>query len=93
MTKTQRLVIHGTVQGVGFRYSMVRAAQRLGITGWVRNRRDGAVEAIVQGPPQALADIITWAKRGPPNALVTRVDARDCDDETSYATFTQAPTA
>ena len=66
--------IVGVVQGVGYRWSMVQEARRLGVRGGVRNRRDGSVEAIVTGPTQALEQIIAWAREGPPSAKVTTVD-------------------
>ena len=69
-----RLKIVGVVQGVGYRWSMVQEARRLGVRGGVRNRRDGSVEAIVTGPTQALEQIIAWAREGPPSAKVTTVD-------------------
>jgi len=69
-----RLKISGAVQGVGYRWSMVQEARRLGVRGGVRNRRDGSVEAIVAGPPQSLEQIIDWARKGPPSAVVTSVD-------------------
>ena len=69
-----RLKIFGVVQGVGYRWSMVQEARRLGVHGGVRNRRDGSVEAIVAGPTQALDEIIAWARKGPPSAVVTKVD-------------------
>lgn len=72
----QHLSIHGVVQGVGFRESMCREAQRLGVRGWVRNRADGTVEAAIDGPPPARAALVTWARRGPRAARVTRVDVR-----------------
>ena len=74
-----RLRIFGVVQGVGYRWSMVEAARRLGVRGGVRNRRDGSVEAIVTGPTQALEQIIAWAREGPPSAKVTTVDVFAAD--------------
>jgi acylphosphatase len=68
------LKIFGVVQGVGYRWSMVQEARRLGVRGGVRNRRDGSVEAIVAGPRDALDQIIEWVRTGPPSAAVTRVD-------------------
>jgi len=70
------LVIHGRVQGVGFREGMVTAAIGLEARGWVRNRLDGTVEAIVQGTPAARAALVRWAHRGPLGARVERVDVR-----------------
>jgi len=67
------LKISGRVQGVGFRYSMHAEAEQLGITGWVRNRRDGTVEAAVDGAAEAVAAIVAWAQRGPRGARVTEV--------------------
>ena len=74
-----RLKIVGVVQGVGYRWSMVQEARRLGVRGGVRNRRDGSVEAIVTGPTQALEQIIAWAREGPPSAKVTTVDVLAAD--------------
>lgn len=70
---TRRLVIHGRVQGVGFRYALAQEAERLGLTGWVRNRRDGTVEAVVCGGETAVEQLYEWAQRGPPTAQVSRV--------------------
>lgn len=71
--EVRHLVITGLVQGVGYRYSMQVAAQRLGISGWVRNRRDGSVEALVAGDAEAVAAAIAWARRGPGSAEVEHV--------------------
>ena len=72
--KALHLVIHGRVQGVYFRDSMRREAQKLGIAGWVRNRSDGTVEAVVQGEPADLDAIVRWAHHGPEYAHVGRVE-------------------
>ena len=65
--KTQHLLIHGRVQGVWFRESMRSEAERLGVAGWVRNAPDGSVEAVVQGPAEAVDALIEWARNGPPH--------------------------
>lgn len=83
--KTLRLVIHGHVQGVFFRDSMHREAQRLGVAGWVRNRSDGSVEAAVQGEPADVEAIVRWTRRGPDRAQVERVELKP--DDGSYTNF------
>ena len=89
----RRLSVHGRVQGVGFRYAMVDAALAVGVVGWVRNRRDGSVEAWVQGADDAVARAIAWARRGPPAARVDRVDVVEVDADASLKAFVQAATA
>jgi acylphosphatase len=69
-----RLVIRGSVQGVGYRYAMVEAAIAQGVAGWVRNRRDGTVEAFVQGDASAVEAIVAWCRRGPPAARVDGIE-------------------
>jgi acylphosphatase len=71
--EVRHLIISGRVQGVWFRGSMAQEAQRLGVTGWVRNRADGSVEAMVAGTAEQVAAIMHWARRGPPNATVEHV--------------------
>jgi len=68
------LYISGIVQGVGFRWSFVEVAERLGLKGWVRNLPDGRVEAVVEGPKDAIEKLIEWAHRGPPLAVVENVE-------------------
>ena len=89
---TRHLQISGRVQGVGFRYSMQTEAARLGLTGWVRNRRDGSVEALLQGDDAAVAALTEWARRGPPGAHVAELRAASADADTSLAGFEQRPT-
>ncbi|CAN7549389.1 acylphosphatase [Pseudoduganella sp. LjRoot289] len=75
----KRLLIEGRVQGVGYRASLAEQALALGLHGWVRNCRDGAVEACVDGDAQAIEAIVLWAKRGPPAARVDRIAIEDAD--------------
>ena len=67
------LRVYGLVQGVYYRHSTIQQAQRLGLHGWVRNRSDGSVEALVAGPAPALDGLIAWARRGPTAARVSEV--------------------
>lgn len=69
----RRLTIRGRVQGVGFRYALADQARARKLSGWVRNRRDGSVEAIVAGPETDVDALIAWAHRGPPAARVSAV--------------------
>jgi len=86
-----RLRIHGVVQGVGFRWSLHREAVRLELAGWVRNRRDGTVEAVVCGPAPAVEALVAWARQGPPSARVTKVDVTP--EAGHYSAFEQHPGA
>ena len=90
-TEVRHLVVTGRVQGVGYRYSMVLAAQRLGVVGWVRNRHDGSVEAMVAGSAENVAAMIEWARHGPAGAEVAHVAVEP--GEGRYEGFAQLPTA
>ena len=87
---TRRLVIRGRVQGVWFRESMRIQAERLGLAGWVRNRMDGSVEAVIQGSAEALDAMTRWAHRGPEAAHVTSVEVSEASGD--YARFEKRPT-
>lgn len=76
-----RLQITGMVQGVGYRAAFQRRASELQLSGWVRNRRDGSVEALVEGDAAALAAIENWARQGPPGARVAAVQREDARPE------------
>lgn len=69
----RRLTIAGRVQGVGFRYALADEARARGLGGWVRNRRDGTVEALLAGPQADVESVIEWTRHGPPGARVTSV--------------------
>jgi acylphosphatase len=88
---TRRLRIEGRVQGVWFRESMRQEAESLGITGWVRNRLDGSVEAVVQGGPEAVAAITAWARRGPDHAEVRRLEEFE-EPAGGFTAFEKKPT-
>jgi acylphosphatase len=73
-TRTVHLRIEGRVQGVGYRYWAADRARELGLVGWVRNRRDGTVEAVISGPDAAVERMIALFRQGPPDAAVTAVE-------------------
>jgi acylphosphatase len=93
--QTFRLLISGRVQGVGFRDALQQEAERLNLRGWVRNLRTGEVEALLQGPAQAVAALQDWARRGPPAARVERVEcgAPSPEHARDYARFERWPSA
>jgi acylphosphatase len=72
-----RLVVSGRVQGVWYRGSMEREALRLGVTGWVKNRSDGTVEAVAEGGADAIDELVAWCRKGPPSARVDRVEVHE----------------
>jgi len=90
--KCVRLRIHGRVQGVWFRAWTAEEATGLGLGGWVRNRRDGTVEAQLRGPAAAVDRMIARCHEGPPHAQVLRVDASPAEDD-GVPGFRHLPTA
>ena len=75
--ETKHLIITGRVQGVGFRNYVAHKAKQFQCTGWVRNRHDGSVEAMIQGTPENVAAMIVRAQRGPPTSAVASVEVND----------------
>jgi acylphosphatase len=73
----RHVVIYGFVQGVGFRFWVERAANSRGVAGWVRNRADGAVEAVFEGEPEDVDALVGFCRRGPRGAQIERVDVEE----------------
>ena len=76
-TIRRRVVVHGRVQGVFFRDTTRSLAQSHGVSGWARNRDDGTVEAVFEGPAEAVAALVEFSAEGPPDALVERIERYD----------------
>lgn len=87
MTVARRFIVRGRVQGVGFRYFAIRVARQAGVTGSVRNLADGTVEAIAEGPPEAIDDFRMALERGPSYAHVEKVDAFEMQPTGRYTGF------
>jgi acylphosphatase len=96
MAAAKHLLVTGIVQGVGYRASFEAQAQTLKLAGWVRNRKDGSVEAVVAGNDDAVDRIIVWARRGPSAARVDRLIVGEIDQADSRSieqdVFTVRPT-
>lgn len=88
---TRHLRIYGRVQGVSFRYHTRREAERRGVSGWVRNLKNGSVEAMLHGRAEAVDALIEWCRHGPSGANVT--DVRVSDGDGDYEGFEIRPTA
>ncbi len=86
--KRIHLVIRGRVQGVYFRASAAREAKRLGLTGWVKNRPDNAVELVAEGEEDQVKDFLAWAQHGPSTARVDKIDTRWRSYTGEFASFT-----
>ena len=90
--RTVRLRIAGAVQGVGYRYWTERTAHELGLSGWVRNRRDGTVEAVISGSAEMVDRMIERCRKGPRAARVTSIDVEE-EPATPSSGFEVLPTA
>ena len=77
----RRVVVHGRVQGVGFRYALARAAQSRRVAGWARNRADGTLEAVFEGEPEAVESLVRMSNEGPRGAEVERVEVLEEEPE------------
>ncbi len=87
MKSRVHVIIYGIVQGVGYRYSTYRKALQLGITGWVKNRRDGSVEAVFEGHKDKLEEMLSWCWLGPSGAHVSDIKIEWEEGEPNYDTF------
>jgi acylphosphatase len=90
--RSVRVVVRGDVQGVGYRYTLRIVARDAAVHGWVRNRRDGSVEAHLEGDADSVDDVLAWMAAGPPGAVVAAADVIEADP-TGAAGFDVAPTA
>ncbi len=86
-TKRLHMHVHGRVQGVGFRYFVIISVQDLDINGWVRNRYDGTVEVVAEGPKQDLESLLNTVKIGSPSSSVSKVDAEWTDASGEFSSF------
>jgi acylphosphatase len=77
----ERVVVHGRVQGVGFRYALARAADTRGVAGWARNRADGTVEVVFEAEPEAVESLVRFCEEGPRGAEVDRVEVFEEEPE------------
>lgn len=70
----RRVIVHGLVQGVGFRFAVARRAESLGVAGWARNRFDGTLEAVFEGEPEKVEALVRFCREGPRSAAVSEVE-------------------
>lgn len=92
LPETWHAIVRGRVQGVYFRESTVQQARALAVSGWVRNRRDGSVEVLMQGAPPAVAALREWLRHGPPAARVDALVVAPWSDPTPIEGFERRPT-
>lgn len=85
--------VSGKVQGVFYRDTTKQVADKLSVRGWVRNLRDGRVEAVFEGADKTVEDMVAWCHEGSPLARPTHVERRDDEPEEGYGTFDIRPTA
>lgn len=91
---TRQIRVSGRVQGVGYRAALQAQARQARVSGWVRNRADGTVEALLHGPAPAIETLVAWARRGPPGARVAEVQVAEARaPEDADARFELLPTA
>jgi acylphosphatase len=86
-TRRIQVIISGRVQGVGFRANCQRQANALGVTGWVRNQWDDSVEALFEGPDEAVDAMLQWCRQGPSAAVVTGVQVTEAEPGPPYRSF------
>ena len=77
----RRIIVHGRVQGVGFRYALARAAGTRAVAGWARNRADGTLEAVFEGEPEAVDSLVRFSGEGPRGSDVERVEVAEEEPE------------
>jgi len=87
-TKSLKIKVHGRVQGVGFRYSTIQAATRIGVSGWVRNEWDGTVLIHCEGESTSVDRFVSWCRKGPAMAYVTSLDITPVPYEGIFTGFT-----
>ena len=87
------MIVEGVVQGVGYRYTLRMVARECGVTGWVRNRRDGTVEAEIEGDDVHVDETLAWMAEGPPGARVDRARVTGMRPEATETTFDVRETA
>jgi len=92
MQKAKHLEIQGLVQGVRYRDTMVEQATRLQVTGWVRNKKNGFVEAVVQGSEENIQTLLQWCHRGPAHARVDKIVISDQPLDSTIQHFRRLPT-